>query len=99
MLRLVLGLRAGWTPQNRADRGVSWAEAARMLWPHTLIGVLTFWGYTMGGWLVLLFAIPLTGGLLLAIPLCVFSADPRIGGWLRDHDIAAIPEEIAASNI
>ena len=99
MVRLALGLRAGWTPQNRADRGVSWIEATRMLWPHTLIGALTSWGYAQGGWLVLLFAIPLTSGLLVSIPLCVFSADPRLGTWLQERGIAAIPEEIAAPKI
>src|SRR5260370_11209264 len=39
MLRLVLGLRPGWLPQNRSARGVAWMEAARMFWPHTLFGM------------------------------------------------------------
>ena len=37
----------------------------------------------------------LAGGLLAAIPLCVLTADPRFGRWLREHRIAAIPEEVA----
>ncbi len=93
MLELALGVRADWTPQNRHDRGVNWREAARLLWPHTLIGLLTFAGFAAAGWTATLWALPLAGGLLAAIPLCVLTADPRIGRWLRERQIAAIPEE------
>ena len=95
ILRLALGARAGWTPQNRADRGVSWWEAARMLWPHTLFGAVCFLGFSYGGWAVVLWAAPLVGGLLVAIPLCVWTAGRRLGTWLQQRGIAAIPEEWA----
>ncbi|MSO91475.1 MAG: glucans biosynthesis glucosyltransferase MdoH [Acetobacteraceae bacterium] len=94
ILRLALGVRAGWTPQNRADRGVSWWEATRMLWPHTLFGAMCFVGYAQGGWAVIAWAVVLAGGLLVAIPLCVWTADPRVGTWLRARSMAAIPEEL-----
>ena len=42
----------------------------------------------------MLWALPLAGGLLVAIPLCVATANPRFGEWLRRHKVAAIPEEI-----
>ncbi|MSP05257.1 MAG: glucans biosynthesis glucosyltransferase MdoH [Acetobacteraceae bacterium] len=92
--RLLLGTRADWTPQNRADRGVSWWEATRMLWPHSLFGAMCFLGFSYGGWAVILWAMPLAGGLLVAIPLCVFTADPRLGTWLQQRGIASIPEEL-----
>jgi membrane glycosyltransferase len=94
MLRMALGVRAGWTRQNRVDRGVGWGEAARLLWPQTLLGALVFAGFASAGWAATLWALPLAGGLPLAIPLCVLTADPRFGGWLRRRQIAAIPEEI-----
>ena len=93
MLRLAFGARPGWTPQNRSDRGVTWGEAARLLWPQTVLGVLVFAGFATAGWTATLWALPLAGGLLAAIPLCVLTADPRFGRWLRDRQIAAIPEE------
>ena len=93
MLRLAFGGRSGWTPQNRSDRGVTWGEAARLLWPQTGLGVLVFAGFAAAGWTATLWALPLAGGLLVAIPLCVLTADPRFGRWLRDRQIAAIPEE------
>jgi membrane glycosyltransferase len=96
MLRLAFGAPAGWTPQNRTDRGVGWSEATRLLWPQTILGILVFAGFASAGWTALLWALPLAGGLLAAIPLCVATADPRVGRWLRQQQIAAIPEEIAA---
>lgn len=97
ILRLMLGIRAGWAPQNRADRGVGWWEAARMLWPQTMLGALCFAGLVSAGWAPVLWAAPLAGGLLLAIPLCVFTADPRLGAWLQRKRLAAIPEEVGAT--
>jgi membrane glycosyltransferase len=93
MLELALGMAADWKPQNRRDRGVSWREAARLLWPHTLIGLLAVAGFAAGGWTAALWALPLAGGLPAAIPLCVLTAHPRFGRWLRERQIAAVPEE------
>ncbi len=93
MLRLACGAAAGWTPQNRSERGVAWGEATRLLWPQTGLGVLVFAGFATAGWTATLWALPFAGGLLAAIPLCVLTADPRFGRWLRDRQIAAIPEE------
>ncbi|MFZ4408616.1 MAG: glucans biosynthesis glucosyltransferase MdoH [Paracraurococcus sp.] len=89
------GRRAGWAPQNRADRGVAWGDAARLLWPHTLFGVAVFallaWAGA-AGW-----ALPWAGGLLVAIPFCVLTASPALSGLLRDRRLAATPEELAAT--
>ncbi len=94
MLRLALGVGAGWMPQNRSDRGVTWVEAAHLLWPQTVLGILVFVGFAVAGWTATLWALPLAGGLLAAIPLCVLTADPRVGQRFREWQIAAIPEEM-----
>jgi membrane glycosyltransferase len=94
MVRLALGRRAGWLPQNRSDRGVGWGEAARMFWPHTLVGFAAFAGFAQAGWAAVLWALPFAGGLLFAVPFCVVTADPRFSRWLRRHGIAAVPEEV-----
>lgn len=93
MLRLALGAPASWTPQNRNDRGVGWLEAARLLWLQTLLGVVVFAGFAHAGWAAALWAVPFAGGLLIAIPFCVLTANVRAGRWMREHGIAAIPEE------
>lgn len=94
MLRLLLGRRAGWLPQNRSARGVGWGEALRMFWPHTLAGVAVFSGFALGGMGAVLWALPFAGGLLLAVPFCVLTADPAVSAWLRRRGIAAVPEEL-----
>ena len=97
ILRLRFGFRERWAAQNRAGRGVAWAEAARLLWPHTLVGLLVCVAFGMAGWRAVLWAIPFAGGLLVAIPLCVLTADAGFGRWLRRRGIAAVPEEIRQS--
>ncbi len=92
--RLLLGMRPAWTPQNRSDRGVSWAEAARLLWLHTVVGLAAFAGFAQAGWGAVFWALPLAGGLLVGVPFCVLTADPRFGGWLRRWRVAAVPEEL-----
>jgi len=92
---LPFGRRTGWSPQNRADRGIAWADAARLLWPHMLVGVSLTLCFALVSWPALLLALPFTAGIILAIPLCVWSADPRLSAWLRARRIAATPEEVA----
>ena len=94
VLRRAFGACPGWTPQNRGDRGVTWSEAAHLLWPQTVLGILAFAAFAAAGWTATLWALPLAGGLLAAIPLCVVTADRRVGLWMRDRLIAAIPEEL-----
>jgi len=97
MIRLALGARPGWLPQNRSVRGVGWGEAARMFWPHTVFGLVVFSAFASSSCAAVLWALPFAGGLLAAIPFCVLSADPRVSAWLRAHGIAAVPEEIRLS--
>jgi membrane glycosyltransferase len=91
---LPFGRRTGWAPQNRADRGIAWRDAARLLWPHSLIGVALTAAFASVSLPALLLALPFTLGMVLAIPLCVLSADPRLSTWLRERRIAATPEEL-----
>lgn len=94
VVRLMAGRPETWSTQNRTDRGVGWGEATRLLWPQTVLGVLVFAAFVEAGSAAVLIALPLAGGLLIAIPFCVLTSDPRLGAWLQRHAIAAIPEEI-----
>jgi membrane glycosyltransferase len=85
-----------WTTQNRLDRSVGWCEAARLYWPQTVLGVLVFACFAEAGWLASLWAAPLAGGLLLAIPFAVLTANPRLGRVLQRLRFAAVPEEFDA---
>lgn len=98
MLRLAFGAKMNWLPQNRGDRGVSWAEATRMFWPHTLLGLAAFTGFAAASWTMVLWAAPFAIGLPLAIPFCVLTANPKVSRWLKRERVAATPEEIAGSS-
>jgi membrane glycosyltransferase len=93
-VRIGFGLRAQWTPQNRTDRGVTWSEAARLLWPQTLLGFGVFACFALAGWTAVVWAGVFALGLPLAIPFCVVTAGPVVSAWLRRARLAAIPEEL-----
>jgi membrane glycosyltransferase len=85
----------GWIGQVRDDHTVSWTQALRQLWPHTMLGA---------GPLILLaithpsaipYALLLAGGPALAIPLAVITAKPAVGTALARIGIGRLPEETA----
>jgi len=89
------GRRGGWAPQNRADRGVAWADAARLLWPHSLAGLLVLGLLLATAPAALPWALPWVAGLVVAIPFCVATASPGLSARLRQARLAATPEELA----
>ncbi len=98
LLRLAFGgTRAGWAPQNRAEHGVAWGDAARLFWPETVLGLVLTAALAATSWSALLFGLPFLAGLVLAVPLCVLTADPGFSAWLARHGVAATPEELAAA--
>jgi membrane glycosyltransferase len=96
MVALPFGLKVGWVPQNRADRGVTWADAARQFWPPTVAGIALAWLFAGASPLALLLAAPVLASLLLAIPFAVVTADPHFSARLRARGLCALPEELPA---
>jgi membrane glycosyltransferase len=98
-IRIGLGFAAHWVPQNRAARGVGWDEAARLLWPQTVLGAVVFACFFHAGWTAVIWAAPFSLGLALAVPFCVLTARPDVGAWLQMKRLAAIPEELTFSTV
>jgi len=94
---LAFGTRVGWGGQARDDHSVPFALALRKLWPQTLLG----WGSIITLALTAPAAIPvsllISGGLAFAIPLCVLTANPRIGTALMHIGVGRLPEETLPS--
>jgi membrane glycosyltransferase len=90
---LFMGRTITWSGQQRDLTRVSWAQAWRSMWPQTLFGVaLTAWlASTAPG--ALPWAAPALAGLLLAAPMAVATASPRLGGWMAAVGLCATPEE------
>lgn len=94
MLGLLRGHRIIWEAQKRSGSAVSWAEAARGLWPQTLfgIGLLALFAIAAPG--VLPWVSPLLASLLLAIPFTVLTAAPGTGRIAQALHLCAIPDEL-----
>jgi membrane glycosyltransferase len=90
-----LGSDTPWGTQQRITTGVSWGEAIKRHAMHTLIGLVwgiavwrvdhpTFWWFA-----------PVMAGMILSIPLSVFTSRASWGGRARDLNLFLTPEETA----
>ena len=93
MVALCRGRGARWTAQRRDATRVSWSEAARMFWPHTLFGVLLHAALLLVSPTLLVIALPYTLGSLVTIPFAALTANRQIGAWCVRHGMCATPEE------
>ncbi len=90
---LCLGQRIIWEAQRREDGIVPWAEAIRGLWPQLLFGLIfgtMLWRVAPGA---IPWALPTLAGSLLAIPFAWVTARPRLGRWMVQSGLCAIPDE------
>jgi membrane glycosyltransferase len=94
---IFLGINVGWEPQKRTADGTSWSFALRHHWGHTVIGLI--WGAAVL-WLAPLtfwwFA-PVLAGMLLAIPLSVWTSRSAWGTCTRNLGLFLTPEETTHS--
>ena len=92
---ILLGVGVHWGPQPRTADGLGWSHALRRHWGHTLIGLLwggavwaidplTFWWFA-----------PVVAGMVLSIPLSVWTSRSRWGARARNLGLFLTPEETA----
>ncbi|MDX2288857.1 MAG: glucans biosynthesis glucosyltransferase MdoH [Hyphomicrobiaceae bacterium] len=93
MIGLAFGKSVTWGGQSRDAYGISWATAAKNLWPQTLFGLLVCGALAVISPDVLWWSLPLTAGYLLAIPFAVVTASPALGRWMKSIGLAGIPED------
>ena len=90
---LMFGQRIGWSAQQRSRDRLAWSEAARVLWPQSVIGLaLCVWFGAFAPW-ALVFGAPILLALGGAIPIAVLSAQPSLGRWSRRVGLFDIPED------
>ncbi len=92
---LLLGQTVRWDAQPRDNRGVSWAEGWMRLRGTLAVGL---------GWLLLLlqtgpamlaWCAPLVFGLVMALPMAIWSSRTALGGLARRWGLFLTPEELA----
>lgn len=91
----VLGLKVGWKTQNRDEPGLPLRDALRTYWEPTLVGLLAlaatlFWVPTLAIWLS-----PVLAGMVLSIPIAMWTSSVALGDALRRGGLLLIPEEIS----
>ncbi|MBV8916306.1 MAG: glucans biosynthesis glucosyltransferase MdoH [Acetobacteraceae bacterium] len=99
VLDLVRGRSVRWEAQPRDDRGLSWAEAWTRLRLPTLAGAawLTALSFLDDG--LLLWCAPLLLGLLLSVPVAVWSSRLTLGRLARRAGLFLTPEEVAPAAV
>lgn len=90
---ILRGKSVAWNAQNRGDEGTDWRTAWRVHKWHTILGAVTaaaVWKYAhvLFWWLS-----PITLGLVLSVPLSVFTSRVSVGQWLKARGWFLIPEE------
>jgi len=89
----LLGISVGWGTQQRAADGTTWLYAIQRHWGHTLIGLA--WGLTVlqmdpaSFW----WFFPVVAGMMLSIPLSVFTSRTAWGTRAREAGFFLTPEE------
>ena len=98
----VAGLLAGrtltWDTQRRAGYRLSWAAAARNLWPHTALGAGSLAAIGVAAPEAIPWFLPFLAGLALAIPFAVATTSVRLNRLASRWRICALPEEIDVPN-
>jgi membrane glycosyltransferase len=92
--RLLLGRMMPWGAQLRDDHAVSFRLAVEHLWPQTMLGLAPILFLAITAPTALPYALLIAAGPLLAIPLAVITASPRVGRVLVAAGIDRVPEEI-----
>ncbi len=91
---VLLGVGVHWGPQQRSADGIAWSQAIREHWGHTLIGIV--WGAIVW-WIdarVFWWFVPVAAGMVLSIPISVFSSRSWWGSRARSLGLFLTPEEM-----
>ncbi|WP_235035432.1 glucans biosynthesis glucosyltransferase MdoH [Roseomonas sp. 18066] len=96
---LACGRRIGWAPQNRDAHGLAWRDAARLLWPETLLGLAGLATLAAAGGTAWAWGLPFLAPLVLAAPFAVLTASPGFSRWMRNARLCATPEELAPERV
>ncbi len=95
VITILLGMGVGWGPQKRTADGTAWGYAIQRHWGHTLVGVV--WGGLIW-WLephVFYWFLPVCMGMVLSIPVSVFTSRSSLGARTRSLGLFLTPEELS----
>jgi membrane glycosyltransferase len=92
---ILLGVGVHWGPQRRTADGIAWSQAFRKHWGHTALGLV--WGAAV--WRIDPFTFwwfaPVVAGMVLSIPLSVYTSRSGWGERARAWGLFRTPEELS----
>ncbi|MGE0734277.1 MAG: glucans biosynthesis glucosyltransferase MdoH [Alphaproteobacteria bacterium] len=99
VIKTFAGLNVGWNTQRRTENGMSWLDAVRQHFLHTLFGaaiagVAWYFSPDLLAWLS-----PVVAGLLLSAPISYYTARVDLGVRLRRLGLFLIPEETVPPSV
>jgi membrane glycosyltransferase len=94
---LMSGVGVGWGGQTRDDHAVPLSLAVARLWPQTALGWACIAALAVWAPVAIPSALLIAGGLALAVPLCVVTANRAVGAALVRAGIGRLPEETTPS--
>jgi membrane glycosyltransferase len=97
LVSLLFGSGVGWGEQARDDHAVPFALAIARLWPQTALGGGCIAALAVGAPIAIPYALLIAGGLALAVPLGVVTANRAAGAFLARAGIGRLPEETTPS--
>ena len=93
------GNSVNWNTQNRDATGTSWILAwQRHKW-HMFLGILATWIVWVYAHDLFWWMLPITFGLMLSIPISVFSSRESWGTMARKNLLFLIPEEVKCPDV
>ncbi len=93
------GKDSGWMPQSRNDGALSWSSVARAHAGHTLFGIILAVIALLLSIELFYWLLPITGGLMLSIPLSWISGGSRRSKLIKWSGLLRCPEEKRPSPI
>src|SRR5690606_11176815 len=96
---IILGRAVGWGTQSRETDGTAWSDALRFHAIPTILGIswtaVAWWiGAAFAAWMS-----PILLGLMLCVPVSVWTSRASIGRFLSKHGLLSIPEELCAPQV
>ena len=93
VIAALTGWKLEWKSPPRHDAATGWHEAWRRHGVHTLLGVLWISAILASGAVFPWWLSPILAGLLVGVPISVWSSRASLGRWLRRAGLFSIPEE------
>ncbi|MCU0780543.1 MAG: glucans biosynthesis glucosyltransferase MdoH [Akkermansiaceae bacterium] len=94
VLGMVLGRAVGWNTQSRETDGTAWTDAARFHAVAVLLGAAWTAAAIHIDWMFAAWMSPILLGLMLSVPVSVWTSRTRYGRALARWGLLAIPEEV-----